>query len=133
MATRLVIANLRDLQTQRQLGHGPQRVINLSRVNMSDKGEQNRDKKEKYLKLEEQLKEGFEWPQVYMFKFIVPADNKKIAKVENLFNSKEATINLRQSRKGNFVSVTAKEMMMSPEKVIDRYLEAEEIEGLISL
>lgn len=90
-------------------------------------------RKEKYLKLMEQLTEGFDWPTVYMFKFIVPADNAKIAQVENLFNSEEAQISIRNSRKGNFVSITAKELMLSPEKVIDRYLEAENIKGLISL
>lgn len=90
-------------------------------------------RKEKYQKLQEQLEQGFDWPTVYMFKFIVPADNAKIAQVENLFNAKEAQISIRNSRKGNFVSITAKEMMMSPEKVIDRYLKAEGIEGLISL
>jgi hypothetical protein len=63
----------------------------------------------------------------------VPAQNEKIAQVEGLFNTEEAQIQLRQSRKGNFVSFTAKEMMISPEKVIERYVEAEAIEGLISL
>lgn len=91
------------------------------------------DRSEKYEKLKLQLEEGFEWPTVYLFKFIVPASNEKIAKVESLFNSKEAQISMRQSRKGNFVSISGKEMMMSPQKVIDRYLEAEKIEGLISL
>lgn len=91
------------------------------------------ERAEKYNKLQEQLEEGFEWPQVYMFKFIVPAENKKIARVENLFNTKEAEVTIRQSRKGNFVSVTARELMLSPQKVIDRYLEAEYIEGLIAL
>lgn len=91
------------------------------------------DRSEKYEKLKTQLEEGFEWPSVYLFKFIVPANNKKIAKVESLFNSKEAQISIRQSRKGNFVSVSGKEMMLSPQKVIDRYLEAEKIEGLIAL
>lgn len=91
------------------------------------------DPSEKYEKLKEQLIEGFEWPTIYMFKFIIPADNKRLAQIENLFNSQEAEINMRQSRKGNYISVTAKEMMLSPDKVIDRYLEAEKIEGLISL
>ncbi len=90
-------------------------------------------RKEKYMKLLEQLKIGFDWPTVYMFKFIVPADNSKIAQVENLFNSEEAQVSIRNSSKGNFVSITAKEMMLSPEKVIDRYIQAEGIEGLISL
>jgi len=92
-----------------------------------------KDRKEKYEKLRSQLEEGFDWPQLYMFKFIVPANNEKVAQVESLFNTKESEVTTRQSSKGNFVSVSAKEMMLSPERVIDRYLEAEKIEGLIAL
>lgn len=91
------------------------------------------DKAEKYQKLKVQLEEGFEWPTVYMFKFIVPADNEKLAKIEALFNSEQAQITTRESSKGNFISVTVKEMMIDPERVINRYLEAEEIGGVIAL
>ncbi len=90
-------------------------------------------RREKYEKLLIQLTDSFDWPTVYMFKFIVPSDNEKIAKVESLFDSNEATISIRNSSKGNFVSITAKELMLSPEKVIDRYIQAEGIKGLISL
>ena len=90
-------------------------------------------REEKYKKLKIQLEEGFEWPTVYMFKFIIPADNEKLAKVQNLFNSKESTIEVRESSKGNYLSITAKEMMMSPDRIIDRYLEAEAIGGVIAL
>lgn len=83
--------------------------------------------------LREKLEDGFEWPRVYLFKFIVPSENKKIAEVENLFNSTEAEINMRSSKNGKYVSVSAKEMMISPDKVIDRYKEAAKIEGIISL
>ena len=88
---------------------------------------------EKYEKLKSQLEEGFEWPTLYMFKFIVPADNQRLAQVENLFNTRESSVRIRESSNGNYVSITAKEMMMSPERVIERYLEAEKIEGLIAL
>jgi putative lipoic acid-binding regulatory protein len=90
-------------------------------------------RKEKYEKLLLQLIDGFEWPSVYLFKFIVPADNAKIAQVEQLFNTTEAEVSIRSSSKGNFVSISAKELMLSPEKVIERYIEAEGIKGLISL
>ncbi|MDX5327063.1 MAG: DUF493 family protein [Bacteroidota bacterium] len=88
---------------------------------------------DKYEKLKEQLNAGTSWPSVYMFKFIVPADNQKIAQVENLFNTTEAEVTMRTSKNGNFISITAKEMMMSADKVIERYRQAEGIEGLISL
>ena len=56
------------------------------------------DRKEKYEKLKIQLKDGFEWPSVYMFKFILPADNKKLAKVENRFKSNEAIIEVKENK-----------------------------------
>lgn len=88
---------------------------------------------EKWQKLKEQLEAGNKWPAVYMFKFIVPSDNEKIAQVESLFNTDTAEVTMRTSKKGNFVSVTAKELMVNPDKVIERYKEAGGIEGLISL
>lgn len=91
------------------------------------------NKEEKYKKLKVQLEEGFEWPSVYLFKFIIPADNEKLAKVQNLFNSKEAVVEVRESSKGNYLSVSAKELMLSPDNIIERYLQAEEIGGVIAL
>jgi hypothetical protein len=85
-----------------------------------------------YRDLKKKLKKQHKFPSVYMFKFIVPNDNKLHAQVEALFGS-EAQIAIRESRNGNFVSVTAKEMMLSADKVIERYREAESIEGIISL
>lgn len=92
-----------------------------------------KEKEEKYKNLEVQLAQHQEWPAVYMFKFIIPADNQKLSQVENLFNTEEAEVTVRQSSKGNYVSITAKELMLNPEKVIERYRDAEGIEGLISL
>lgn len=79
----------------------------------------------------EKLRE-LKWPQVYMFKFIVPNDNKKLALVEALFND-SSQISIRQSSTGKFISVTGKELMLNPENVIKRYEEANKIEGLIAL
>jgi putative lipoic acid-binding regulatory protein len=83
--------------------------------------------------LREKLEANGKWPELYMFKFIVPADNQRIAQVENLFNANEAQIELRNSRSGKYVSITAKEVMTNPEQVIERYRKAGEIEGLMAL
>lgn len=68
-----------------------------------------------------------------MFKFIVPAQNDSIARVQSLFNTGQAEVILRPSSTGKFVSITAVEMMLSVESVLERYAEAEGIPGLISL
>lgn len=90
------------------------------------------DKKVDYTKLKEMLEKDFTWPILYMFKFIIPADNHKLALVEAIFDE-EAIITIRQSRTNKFVSVTAKEVMLSPDAVIDIYKKAEKIEGIIAL
>ena len=84
-----------------------------------------------YEKLRGEL-EKFDYPSIYMFKFIIKDSNQKLALIESLFGE-EAQINIRQSSKGNFVSVTAKEMMMSSEAIINRYKEAAKIEGIMLL
>jgi putative lipoic acid-binding regulatory protein len=90
-------------------------------------------KEDVYKSLQEKLTSDFTWPSVYLFKFIIPADNEKLALLESKFNSKEAQISVRNSRNGNYLSVSAKEMMISPESVIERYRSVENIEGIISL
>ena len=91
------------------------------------------NKEEFYANLKIKLDEAIKWPSVYMYKFIVPGENKKVAEVEALFNTKTSHISTRPSSTGKFISVTAKEVMSSSEAVIAKYREAEVIEGLISL
>jgi putative lipoic acid-binding regulatory protein len=91
------------------------------------------DKEEFYSNLKIKLDEFQKWPSLYMFKFIVPRDLKKVAEVESLFNTKTSTVSSRESSTGKFISVTAKEVMISSEAVIAKYREAEHIEGLMSL
>lgn len=73
------------------------------------------------------------WPQVYYFKFIVKAENHLIARVQSLFDAQVANISMRRSAKGNYITISAKEMMLTAESVVERYRKASEIEGIISL
>jgi putative lipoic acid-binding regulatory protein len=80
-----------------------------------------------------QLDASHDWPALYMFKFIVPSDNEKIAKVEALFNAETAEIRLRPSKNGKYTSITAREIMTSSDAVMECYAQASQIEGLIAL
>ena len=79
------------------------------------------------------LDQNHEWPSIYMFKFIVPSDNEKIAQVEALFNTDTAELKMNQSKNGKYTSITAKEVMTSADEVLECYSKAKNIEGLISL
>jgi len=89
-------------------------------------------KEDFYKNLKQKLEEQFEFPHVYLFKFIIPADNKKLALAEALFN--EATeITTRQSSSNKFISISAKELMLNADEIIAIYKKAEQIEGIVSL
>jgi putative lipoic acid-binding regulatory protein len=77
----------------------------------------------------EKLEQHYAWPSLYMFKFIVPSG--KEIRVKELFPNHETTA--RESAQGNYTSVTVQMMMPSSDAVIDVYLKASTIEGLIAL
>jgi putative lipoic acid-binding regulatory protein len=82
-------------------------------------------------KLRAQL-ELMEWPSVYFFKFIVPNNSKTVAQTASLFDN-TADIQFHESKNGKFVSVSAKEMMLDVDSIIEIYEKAQHIPGIISL
>lgn len=80
-------------------------------------------------KLEESISS---FPYVYMFKFIIKSDNRTMALVEVIFEE-DADIIQKQSTKGNYISITVKQVVMSVDEIISIYEKAAAIEGVISL
>ena len=89
------------------------------------------NREEHFNKLRELLNTQNSWPMVYMFKFIIPADNHKIALVESKF-SDEAIISHKESTNGKYFSITVKEVMLTADSIIDKYKEMEGIDGLMA-
>lgn len=93
-----------------------------------------KDPEEFYRKLKSQLLDTTSWPSIYLFKFIVPTDDDKIKDIQNIFNNLGAVINTKQSKKGNYTSVSVNVRMQNPDAVIEKYKEVgEKVEGVISL
>lgn len=76
-----------------------------------------------------QLEQEYEWPALYTFKFIVPKE--RIGEVRALFEKHD--INERESSKGAYISLTSRVMAESSEHIIDIYVKANQIEGIIAL
>ncbi len=93
------------------------------------------DKKteEFYIRLKEELANTSEWPNEYLYKFIVPTDAKKVEEVENTFDNMGAVIKTHKSTAGKYTSISVNVMMDSPEAVVEKYIELSGIEGIISL
>jgi hypothetical protein len=84
------------------------------------------------LRLEEQLARNSAWPAVYMFKFIIPESNKGYALLRSIFGE-ESRLTTRHSKGGKYISITVKELMLSPAEIVERYRKASVIEGIIAL
>ena len=78
--------------------------------------------------LKGQLNE-YEWPSLYMFKFIVPLHT--VEKVLELLKDAEPVS--KPSKNGNYIALTFKIMMQSPQDIIEVYVKAAKIEGVIAL
>lgn len=88
--------------------------------------------KDKYDGLRKVLSKQNNWPLIYMFKFIMPANNKIMAQVEGLFDE-NAKIYRNESKNGNYLSVTVKDKMTDINHIITVYKKAEKIDNLIIL
>ena len=86
-----------------------------------------------YTKLKKELNETTKFPSKYLFKFIIPSSEDKIKQVEDLFNHEGAVINKKASKTGKFTSISIQVVMKSADAVIEKYNQAGEIEGIISL
>ncbi len=78
------------------------------------------------------LAESMSFPGVYMFKFIITSEHRNIALVENLFGP-EADLLTKESGGGKYTSVTAKQVVMSVEEIIEVYKKASLIKGIMFL
>ena len=87
-----------------------------------------------YERLKTRLRETSLWPSEYLYKFIVPSSNERIAEVEAIFDNMGAVIQTKSSAKGNYTSISIHVRMKNPEAVIEKYKEVGgKVEGVISL
>lgn len=77
----------------------------------------------------EKLDQHYSWPSLYIFKFIVPAGSE--TELKQLFPLHTATE--KQSKNGNYISITLQMMMPSSDAVVEVYQQAAKVDGVIAL
>lgn len=75
------------------------------------------------------LDQSYQWPDYYEFKFIVKIDDKQLI-LEKL---QGFTILETPSKKGNYISISARKLMKSTQEVVEVYTLMSTIKGVISL
>ncbi|MDF0716519.1 DUF493 family protein [Muricauda sp. 334s03] len=92
-----------------------------------------KDTEEFYAKLREKLLETTNWPSDYLYKFIVPTDEERIAQIHGIFDNTGAVIESKKSKKGTYTSLSIMVHLEGPDEVIHKYKEVSVVEGVISL
>lgn len=77
----------------------------------------------------EKLDNEHKWPATYMFKFVVPKG--KVEDFRTLFSIED--LKEKVSKAGNYISFTFQKQMKSSDEVVEVYINAKKIEGVISL
>jgi putative lipoic acid-binding regulatory protein len=77
----------------------------------------------------EKLDQHYSWPSLYIYKFIVPTGKEDA--VKKLFPNH--TVSEKLSKQGNYTSLTVQVMAPSSDAVIEIYIQASTIEGIVAL
>ena len=86
-----------------------------------------------YSNLKQKLNDQTAWPSIYLFKFIVKMNEKKVEALTKVFEKEKNDITLKPSSAGKYVSFSVKTMMLNADSVIAKYKEVGKIEGVIAL
>lgn len=80
-------------------------------------------------RFQELLDDQYAWPAEYTFKFIVP--EAELERLKAIFG--QVPLSVRASRKGRYMSVTARMLIHSSDEVVAVYRMAGTIPGVIAL
>lgn len=93
----------------------------------------NTSPEEFYASLKEKLEATHEFPQDYLFKFIVTNDQAKLTEIYKVFDGIKFTLSNRESKNGKYTSCNIFAFVLDAEQVIKIYQEVGKIEGVMML
>jgi hypothetical protein len=83
-------------------------------------------------KAKDNLNQHYDWPCVYVFKFIMPTVPNREKELISMF-SIDVEVKTKISKNAKYRSFTINAVMLSADEVLGKYAKASEIKGLISL
>ena len=86
-----------------------------------------------YARFKNQLDVEHHFPENYIFKFVIPADTKKVALLHQIFDHNAASFSIKESKNAKYMSVTVIIYAVDSTSVIEYYKEAAKIENIIML
>lgn len=101
-------------------------------VNIVD-NQENVNPEDFYQSLKEKLEAHHNFPEDYLFKFIVASEESKHTEIYRVFDGIKFTLNTRESKNGKYTSITISAFVLDAEQVIGIYKQVGQIPGVMML
>lgn len=86
-----------------------------------------------YASLKINLEKNHNFPEDYLYKFIILNNQEKLTEIYKIFDGTKNTFSTRESSNGKYISITIQCFVLDAEQVIRFYKEVAKIEGVIML
>ncbi|WP_265429338.1 DUF493 family protein [Chryseobacterium sp. YIM B08800] len=96
-------------------------------------GNENKNPEEFYKSLKEKLENNHDFPEDYLFKFIVPTDDAKLTEIYKVFDGIKFTLGNRESKNGKYTACNINAFVLDADQVVRIYKEVATIENVILL
>jgi putative lipoic acid-binding regulatory protein len=96
-------------------------------------GNQHANPEEFYISLKEKLEGHHDFPEDYLFKFIIPTDDAKLTEIYKVFDCIKFTLGNRESKNGKYTACNINAFVLDADQVVRIYKEVARIEGVILL
>lgn len=94
---------------------------------------ENKNPEEFYSSLKEKLEATHDFPEDYLFKFIVTNEDSKHTEIYRIFDDIKFTLNTKDSKNGKYTSISINAFVLDADQVIRIYKEVGKIPGIIML
>ncbi|KFF21532.1 DUF493 family protein [Chryseobacterium sp. JM1] len=96
-------------------------------------GNQHANQEDFYSSLKEKLEGHHDFPEDYLFKFIIPTDQAKLTEIYRVFDGIKFTLGNRESKNGKYTACNINAFVLDADQVVNIYKDVAKIEGVILL
>lgn len=86
-----------------------------------------------YASLKVNLENNHNFPEDYLYKFIIVNNPEKLTEIYKVFDGTKNTFSTRESSNGKYISITIQCFVLDADHVITLYKEVAKLEGVIML
>ncbi|MBQ0151285.1 MAG: DUF493 domain-containing protein [Chryseobacterium sp.] len=96
-------------------------------------GNEHASPEEFYISLKEKLENNHDFPEDYLFKFIIPTDEAKLTEIYKVFDGIKFTMQNRESKNAKYTACNINAFVLDADQVISIYKQVGKIENVMLL